>query len=132
MTKFFPNLVNSSWLWWIMCMVSTNQIIMTNYYSNNNYVHYYKLTHVFWYIWIKILHAIYFSTLILLMRCSFNVIFPACVVEDEYWRHLNPWTKKKQEKLLTTMPHRREKQKNILYQAGDQLRTLNPIKLILS
>ena len=25
MTKFFPNLVNSSWLWWIMCVVLTNQ-----------------------------------------------------------------------------------------------------------
>ena len=25
MTKFFPNLVNSSCLWWIMCVVLTNQ-----------------------------------------------------------------------------------------------------------
>ena len=25
MIKSFPNLVNSSWLWWIMCVVLTNQ-----------------------------------------------------------------------------------------------------------
>ena len=25
MIKFVPNLVNSSWLWWIMCVVLTNQ-----------------------------------------------------------------------------------------------------------
>ena len=25
MTKFFPNLVNSGWLWWIMRVLLTNQ-----------------------------------------------------------------------------------------------------------
>ena len=38
MTKFFPNLVNSSWLWWITHVVLTNQkwgIYWMNNHNNN-------------------------------------------------------------------------------------------------
>ena len=37
MTKFFPNLVNSSWLWWIMHVVLTNQKRGNIWMSNKLY-----------------------------------------------------------------------------------------------